>query len=97
MYDLIYADGKARTVLEKAFPRAKFEDASDFIHTERFSIELEIEESDYRMQVLKLGLALVSFNFQLWSMDKPKEPEKEKKWQEEYDGLMAELKKMKKA
>lgn len=97
MYDLIYADSRARTVLKEAFPKAKFEDASDDIHTERFSIELDIEDRDYRMQVLKLGLALVSFNFQLWSMEKPEEPEEKKEWRKEYEGLMRELKKMKKS
>jgi len=68
MYDLIYADYKAQKILEKRYPNAKFEDASDDIHRERFSIDIEeseYNERDYLKFLLESGLYSVSFDFQL--------------------------------
>ena len=68
MYDLIYADYKAREILEKRYPKATFEDASDEVHHERFSIDIEeseYNERDYLKFLLESGLFSVSFDFQL--------------------------------
>ena len=73
MYDLIYADYKAREILEKRYPNAKFEDASDEIHHERFSIDIkesEHNERDYLKFLLESGLYSVSFDFQLMKVSK---------------------------
>lgn len=78
MYDLIYlADEcdyhRAQSELKQEFPDACFEDASDSIHHDRFSIEIDLPIEDYRLQLLDLGLALQSLNFQLWILEKPEE------------------------
>lgn len=67
MYDLVYTDyyGDAPRILERHWPRAKTEDASDFIHTERFAIEVEgVSMEDYLRVIIYQGLALVSLHFQ---------------------------------
>jgi len=73
MYDLIYANPAAQIVMEKVFPQASFEDASDFVHEERFSILVDMPEEDYYLKLLDVGLALNSFAFQLWMCENPKE------------------------
>jgi len=40
-YDLIYAGGDVEGIIKSKYPQAKFKDASDFIHTERFECEIE--------------------------------------------------------
>lgn len=73
MYDLIYADYKAREILEKKYPNAKFEDASDEVHRERFSIDIkesEYNEKDYLRFLLESGLFPLSFDFQLMKASK---------------------------
>lgn len=76
MYDLIYLDNRAdynRAQLELAevFPDASFEDGSDFIHHDRFSVEIDVSTENYRLQIFDLGLALHSLNFQLWIREEP--------------------------
>jgi len=73
MYDLIYADYNAQEILEKKYPNAKFEDASDEIHRNRFSVDIEekeCDEKDYLKFLLESGLFPVSFNFQLMKISK---------------------------
>lgn len=73
MYDLIYADYKAQEILEKKYPNAKFENASDEVHCERFSIDIkesEYNERDYLKFLLESGLSSVSFDFQLMRASK---------------------------
>lgn len=40
-YDLIYAGGDVEGIIKKKYPFAKIKDASDYIHTERFEVEIE--------------------------------------------------------
>ena len=48
MYDLIYAGRDVQNAVLNRFPEAKIEDASDFIHEERFAVELpESFDADY--------------------------------------------------
>jgi len=68
MYDLIYLDyyGKAKAVLEGIWPTAKIEDASDFIHRDRFAIEVtDVEEEEYIKTIIREGMAEYSFTFQV--------------------------------
>ena len=69
MHELIYAGNEVRQLLEKEYPDAKFEDASDMIHEERFSIDIdgekdELEESFY-VFAMKNGFVLDCFAFQI--------------------------------
>lgn len=68
MYDLIYLDyyGKATGVLRGIWPEAKIEDASDFIHRERFEIEVvDVNEDDYFKTIIREGMAEFSFGFKV--------------------------------
>lgn len=67
MYDLIYLDyhGKAPKVLQEIWPEAKIEDASDFIHTERFVIEVDVEEEEYFKTIIREGMARYSLGFRV--------------------------------
>ena len=72
IHDLIYLDylGKAPKVLQKIWPEAKIEDASDFIHTERFVIEIaDVEEEEYLKTILREGMAKFSFWFQVMVLE----------------------------
>ena len=82
MYDLIYIENrsdylKSQKELKQKFPSAKFEDASDDIHRDRFAIKLnDISDKDYHLGLLDLGLALCSLNFQLFLREKTQEAKK---------------------
>jgi len=68
MYDLIYLNyyGEATRVLQEIWPKAKIEDASDFIHTERFAIEVaDMEEEVYLKTIIREGMSKFSFTFQV--------------------------------
>ena len=68
MFDLIYTADDARDVMRKEYPEARFQDASDMIHEERFSFEVPDEGFDlrrYYRHLIRNGLALVSLNFQM--------------------------------
>lgn len=79
MYDLIYlADAsdyqRAQKELAEAFPQARVEDASNSIDHYRLCIEdFTIETSDYRQKILELGMCNVSFDFEFFTLQKPKE------------------------
>lgn len=66
MYDLIYSDDADREHLAAAFPDAVIEDASDGIHTERFSVTLPgARHDDYLLHVVGSDYALCSFTLGL--------------------------------
>lgn len=79
IYDLIYLSSaedyeRALGKLKETFPRAKVEDASDFIHTYRLCVEdEEIETDEYRRKILDLGMPYLSIDFQTFMMGEPKE------------------------
>ena len=64
IHDLIYGE-RARKDLKREYPEVKFEDASDFLHEERFQISLEAELEDYYFWLIHSGWATVSLWFQL--------------------------------
>lgn len=81
LYDLIYANADGRKAMGKSFPQASFEDASDFIHEERFSILVNMPTEEYYLKLLDVGIALCSLNFQLWMHENTEEcKELIKKW-----------------
>lgn len=82
MNDVIYANGLAEKDVLARFPEAVIEDASDFIHLERFSITLPdtITEEEYIKAVITLGLGSVSLKVQLMLRESAEEFDKIKKW-----------------
>lgn len=70
MYDLIYDGADARRAIAASFPDARIEDASDFVHKERFSVELpDALEDTYLKHVIASGLAPASFTVQLMRLN----------------------------
>lgn len=77
MYDLVYAGNedyaRAQKELEERFPNAVIQDASDFIHEGRFSIEVDLPTDEYRSAILGLGMFAISLDFQMFRMAEPKQ------------------------
>ena len=69
MTDLIYGGRVHRDELAKLFPTAKIEDASDEIHQDRVSIDVEMDVWEYRRIVVLHGFFELSLNAQLSHMD----------------------------
>ena len=71
IYDLTYLDYccKAPKVLQEIWPEAKIEDASDFIHTERFEIKANVEEEEYFKIIIREGMARYSLDFQIMMLE----------------------------
>lgn len=74
MYDLIYGPEEwFQEILEK-FPDAKFEDARDYLHEDRFAVRIPtIEDTlgeEWLHALLDLGMIEYSFCFQLACHDK---------------------------
>ena len=70
LYDLIYLASredydKAWKAIQKAFPQAKIEDASDRIHEHRFSVNMSIPKWDWYKWLLSQGLQSYSLWFQI--------------------------------
>lgn len=79
MYDLIYMENHGDYIaasddLKERFQPCVIEDASDFIHRNRFSVKIDsINRDDYLIRLLNAGLALHSLFFQCAMMEKPSE------------------------
>ena len=87
MYDLIYGAKVHQSELEKLFPNAKFKDASDEIHIDRISIEVEIEKPEYWRIMTLNGFLELSLNLQLVVRDEKDGPLFKKafaQWEKEY-------------
>lgn len=68
MFDLVYAKygGDAMEELRREYPGAHFKDGSDYIHPERFTIDIDgVTRKDYYLFLVRTGIAAVSMNFQL--------------------------------
>ena len=66
MKDLIYAGKEVEKLCREKFPDAKIEDTSDYIHEERFSINLpDKQKEDFYRFAIEEGFIEVSFCFQL--------------------------------
>jgi len=75
MYDLIYVEEadykRAWQELQVALPGAKLEDASDYIHTSRFSVEVDMPQGEYMITLLRLGMAKISLVLGLKMVEDP--------------------------
>ena len=66
MKELVYADSEVYQEIKKRWPNATFEDASDFIHTERFHLEIpDAEEDDFYPFAIQYGFATCCLRFQI--------------------------------
>lgn len=68
--DFIYCDvAEAKELLDK-YPEAKTSDASDFIHEDRFSIDINDTKKNYLKNIISAGLSEVSLMCQSALMNK---------------------------
>jgi len=76
-HELIYCESSIQDVIKKEFPEAVFTDASDIVHTERFSVDIESEseniERDFYIFAIKKGFAKCCFCFELLLRQNPSE------------------------
>ena len=70
MNDLIYGGDDYKKELSEIFPSAVFEDASDDIHRDRISLEVDIEQDEYLRLIAFNGFVNMSLCAQLFFMDK---------------------------
>jgi len=69
MKELIYAGEEVENLCRKEYPSAIIEDASDFIHEERFSFEApELDELEFYRFATKNLFVLECLKFQVISM-----------------------------
>ncbi len=76
MYDLIYAERHQKemiTAVKESYPDANIEDASDFIHHGRFSIEIDCEEDEWSRWLFHAGIFDFSLHMQTFKLLKPDE------------------------
>ena len=76
MNDLIYVNNQndykeIKQIIELKYPDAVIEDASDCIHTYRFSVDFESEFDDWILFILKNHFAMCSMVFQLKARTDP--------------------------
>jgi len=65
-YDLIYAGGEVEGLIKAKWPQAKFKDASDFVHTERFECEIEgVTDEEFYPFAIREGFCRCCFAFNL--------------------------------
>lgn len=58
--ELVYADQEAIDWFRERWPQATFQDASDFIHTERFAVAIpDVTEDEAYPAIIAEGFALV--------------------------------------
>ena len=66
MEDLIYAGNDIEIIIKAKYPNAKITDASDYIHTERFEVEIpDVSDDEFYPFAIKEGFALCCFCFSL--------------------------------
>ncbi len=70
MYDLIYVENRkdyheVAAIIHKRYPEAQIEDASDFIHLHRFSVDGEIPEDEWVVFLMTEGLWNLSLHANL--------------------------------
>lgn len=64
MEELIYAGREVEDIIKAKYPQAVIDDASDFIHTERFRLSIEgIENDEFYPFAIKEGFATCCFGF----------------------------------
>lgn len=66
MEDLIYAGGDVANIIKEKYPSAIIKDASDYIHTERFEVEIpNVTDDDFYPFAIREGFAQCCFSFNL--------------------------------
>lgn len=78
IYDIFYCNNysqytKAQKDLSNIFENIVFEDASDGIHGNRFSVQLKENLNEYRNKLIASKWAMLSFNFNMFIKAQPKE------------------------
>jgi len=78
MQDLIYGNSEIYNLIKEKYPDATYEDASDFIHQERFEVEFDKDKKDisdeYIEFAIKEGFACYSLKLQMMFMMKKEIP-----------------------
>jgi len=77
IFDCIYCDDyneyeKSHESLGKVLPATIFNDASDGIHGNRFSIDVKMNKFEYFKALIKTGICLGSLHFRLFMNENPK-------------------------
>ena len=69
MHDLIYGGNEYIDDIKEIFPTAKIEDASDEIHEDRISIEVDLERKEYFRLIILNGFGQMSLGAHLLIKD----------------------------
>lgn len=73
MHDVLYLGVENKDKLLKFFPTATIEDASDCVHEDRVSIDVDMTKEEYWKILGRLGIHNVSLNFMLTLNEHPEE------------------------
>ncbi len=76
MYDLIYAEqhqAEMITAVRETYPDAKIEDASDYIHRGRFSVEIGCADDEWSRWLFHSGIFEFSLHMQTFKLQNPDE------------------------
>jgi len=64
MRELVYGGVRVEKLIKKKYPSAKIRDASDYVHPERFEVEIEgIPEEEFYRFAIRSGFAKLCFIF----------------------------------
>jgi len=65
-YELVYADKSVESLILSKFPNTVIKNASDFVHTERFEVEIpEITEDEFYPFAIKEGFVKCCLGFEI--------------------------------
>lgn len=87
--ELVYDTNEIRAKCAERFPQAKFEDASDEVHENRFSIEGDIPKVEFYLFAYHEGFIGSCFQFLLQNSGMAKEMSQE--WVAVFDALKSEI------
>jgi hypothetical protein len=82
IFELIYGvQSQLEPLIKEKWPEARFQDASDNIHTDRFEVEIDVPEGKTKESFLRdfwhfsvrEGFCFLCFGFRLWMVDDIKE------------------------
>jgi len=75
MIELIYGSASVMDIIKKNYPTAKFVDASDFIHTERFEVHIDnVDPLDFYKLAVREQFTEICFGLQvILGLNKPKD------------------------
>lgn len=66
MHELVYAGSDIEKIIKDKYPQARITDASDYIHTERFDLELEgVSDDEFYPFAISKGFARCCLGFEL--------------------------------